>query len=205
MENLDKYWDAIHLKYNSSYDGWLDSYVHLLETDNIIIELGCGRAYCSNYLLEKGYYNLTACDFSKEALSIVKNDNPKLNTMLFDMRDGLPFDDESANVIIADLSLHYFNLNTTKFIFDEIYRVLKTSGYLVARVNATGDKFHVPENSIEIEKNFFYDGQVYKRFFDKNDFDLLFKKFEQCNLQLKEMVRYEKPKVLWEFCVKKVK
>ena len=42
-----------------------------------------------------------------------------------DMSTKYPFEDDSINVIIADLSLHYFNLEKTKHIFDEIYRVLK--------------------------------------------------------------------------------
>ena len=27
MDKLDKYWDEIHLKYNSTYDEWLNKYV----------------------------------------------------------------------------------------------------------------------------------------------------------------------------------
>ena len=40
MEKLDKYWDQIHVKYNSSYDGWLNKYVHLFSKNSRIIELG---------------------------------------------------------------------------------------------------------------------------------------------------------------------
>jgi len=121
------------------------------------------------------------------------------------MGNGLPFENDSIDVIIADLSLHYFDLSTTTFVFDEIYRVLKDDGYLIARVNATNDKLHIPDNAEEIEKNFFYDGNIYKRFFDKQDFETLLKNFEIHNLEQKNMNRYEKPKILWEFCVKKEK
>ena len=41
MNNLDKYWDDIHIKYTSSYDGWLDKYMNLFNKDDSIIELGC--------------------------------------------------------------------------------------------------------------------------------------------------------------------
>lgn len=202
-DGLNKYWDKIHLEYNSSYDEWLNKYIHLLEKNSLIIELGCGRAYCSNYLLKKGFKNIIACDFSEEVLKIVNKENPLLKTLLFDMSKGLPFDNNSINIIIADLSLHYFDSTTTVFIFDEIYRVLKKDGCLIARVNATNDKFHIPNNAKEIEKNFFYDGNIYKKFFDKQDFKLLFKKFKICNLEQKHMSRYEKPKILWEFYIKK--
>lgn len=205
MEHLDKYWDRIHLKYNSGYDEWLNKYMHLLKKDNLIIELGCGRAYCSNYLFNNGFRNIVACDFSEEVLKIVNKENLFLKTLLFDMGNGLPFENDSIDVIIADLSLHYFDLSTTTFVFDEIYRVLKDDGYLIARVNATNDKLHIPDNAEEIEKNFFYDGNIYKRFFDKQDFETLLKNFEIHNLEQKNMNRYEKPKILWEFCVKKEK
>lgn len=203
MDKLDKYWDEVHLKYNSTYDGWLNKYVDLFDRDNSFVELGCGRAYCSNYLLENGFQNIIACDFSEEVLKIVNEENPILKTMLFDMREGLPFGDDSFNVVIADLCLHYFDTSMTNFIFNEIYRILRKDGYLIGRVNATNDRFHIPNNALELEKNFFYDGDVYKKFFERYDLESLFREFEVCDLEQKNMSRYEKPKVLWEFCVKK--
>lgn len=205
MDTLDKYWDKIHLKYNSTYDGWLNKYIHLLKKQDSIIELGCGRAYCSNYLLQNEFKNIIACDFSKEVLKIVNRKNPDLNTKLFDMSTGLPFINMSINAVIADLSLHYFNSSTTRIIFDEIYRILKNNGYLIARVNSSSDISHISSNFKEIEKNFFHDGNIYKKFFDKEDFDLLFKNFEIYNIEEMYMNRYEKPKILWEFCIKKYK
>ena len=67
--------------------------------------------------------------------------------MLFDMSDGLPFNDNSKNIIIADLSLHYFDSSKTKYIFNEIHRVLKKNGYLIARVNSSNDTLHIPYKS----------------------------------------------------------
>ena len=202
-KKLSEYWDNIHIKYSSCYDNWLDKYIHLFNQSNIIIELGCGRAYSSNYLFKLGFKNITASDFSKQALDIVNKENPELKTMLFDISEEFPFESSSIDIIIADLSLHYFDKNTTKLIFDEIYRVLKSGGYLIARVNSANDKLHIPTISKEIEDNFYYDGNLYKRFFNKTDFDLLFKNFKIHNLEEKHMTRYIKEKVLWEFCVKK--
>ena len=203
MNNLDKYWDKIHLKYNSTYDGWLNKYINLINKNDVIIELGCGRAYCSNYLFKNKFKDITACDFSNKALEIVNKENPNLKTMMFDMSLGLPFKDSSINVVIADLCLHYFNNTTTNYIIDEIYRVLKPNGYLIARVNSANDKLHIPIDAKELEKNLFYDGQIYKKFFNQTDLNTLFKKFKICYMQEKNMSRYEKPKILWEFCLKK--
>lgn len=203
MGQIDKYWDKIHLQYNSTYDNWLNKYIGLFGKNSRIIELGCGRAYCSKYLLDNGFKDIVACDISPEVLKIVHNSIPSLKTELFDMSNGLPFGNNSIDVIIADLSLHYFDTNTTTFIFNEIYRVLNNNGLLIARVNATGDELHIPNNSKEIEKNLYYDGNIYKRFFEYGDFKTLFNGFDVCNLSKENMARYDKPKMLWEFCIRK--
>ena len=203
MGKLEKYWDNVHLKYNSVYDGWLNKYISLFKKEDLFLELGCGRAYCSNYLMESGFENVIASDFSTEVIKMVNKKNPNLKTMILDISEKLPFEDSTIDVIIADLSLHYFDLEKTQCIFNDIYRVLKAGGYLVARVNSSNDKFHIPSNGKEIEKNYFFDGNIYKKFFERDDFDTLFKNFNIYNIEEKIMDRYEKEKILWEFCIKK--
>ena len=203
MEELDKYWDNIHKNYTSCYDGWLDKYIDLLKKDDVIVELGCGRAYTSNYLMKQGFNNITACDFSEEVLRIVREENKNLKTMNFDMSRGLPFNDNSIDIIIADLSLHYFNNKTTQYIINEIYRVIKSGGYLIGRVNSVNDSNHMSPNMKQIENHFFYDGAIYKRFFDKEELKRYFNKFEIYRMEEEKMDRYEKPKVLLEFCMMK--
>lgn len=197
--NLDKYWDNVHSKYDSSYDGWLDNYLNLFHKDDIIVELGCGRAYDSRYLKKIGFQNIVACDFSKEVLSILKKEIPDLKTRNFDMKNGLPFKDNSINILIADLSIHYFDTSTTNFLVNEIYRVLKENGIFLARVNSTDDKLYIPDSD-EIEKNFFYNGNVYKRFFSEKDIKHFFQDFNFYRIEEKNIGKYEMPKVLWEFC-----
>lgn len=203
MNNLDKYWDKIHLKYTSSYDNWFDKYIHLLNKSDKIIELGCGRAYTSLYLLNNGFSDVTACDFSTEVINILNTEHKELNTSVFDISEKLPFKDNEINVIIADLCLHYFDFGKTKEILNKIYRVLKSGGLLIGRVNSANDKYHIPVNAKVLEKNFYYDGEIYKKFFEEDDFKELFENFKILSLEEKHMDRYEKPKTLWEFCIKK--
>lgn len=203
MNNLDKYWDKIHLKYTSTYDNWFNKYIHLLNKSDKIIELGCGRAYTSLYLLNNGFSDITACDFSTEVINILNTEHKELNTSVFDISEKLPFKDDEINVIIADLCLHYFDSKKTKEILNEIYRVLKSGGYLIGRVNSANDKYHIPLSAKVLEKNFYYDGEIYKKFFEEDDFKELFENFKILSLEEKHMDRYEKPKTLWEFCIKK--
>lgn len=203
MNNLDKYWDKIHLKYTSTYDNWFNKYIHLLNKSDKIIELGCGRAYTSLYLLNNGFSDVTACDFSTEVINILNTEHKELNTSVFDISEKLPFKDDEINVIIADLCLHYFDSKKTKEILNEIYRVLKSGGYLIGRVNSANDKYHIPLSAKVLEKNFYYDGEIYKKFFEGKEFKELFENFKILSLEEKLMDRYEKPKTLWEFCIKK--
>lgn len=203
MNNLDKYWDKIHLKYTSTYDNWFNKYIHLLNKSDKIIELGCGRAYTSLYLLNNGFSDVTACDFSTEVINILNTEHKELNTSVFDISEKLPFKDDEINVIIADLCLHYFDSKKTKEILNEIYRVLKSGGYLIGRVNSANDKYHIPLSAKVLEKNFYYDGEIYKKFFEGKEFKELFENFKILSLEEKHMDRYEKPKTLWEFYIKK--
>lgn len=204
MENLDKYWDNIHLQYTSSYDEWFNKYTSLLNTEGKILELGCGRAYTSIYLLNKGYQNIITTDFSKEVINILNKEQPNLKPMNIGITKRLPFNDNEVNVIIADLSLHYFNKEQTKEIINEIKRVLAPGGYLIGRVNSANDKYHIPTDAQTLEENFYYDGKIYKKFFIQDDFQELFANFKIIFLKEKHVDRYEKPKTLWEFCIKKL-
>ncbi len=202
MGNFNLYWDDIHRKYNSTYDDWLNKYTKLFRKDFKFVELGCGRAYCSNYLISEGFSDVIATDFSSEVLKMVQEENKDLQTMLFDMTGGLPFGDNSVDVVIADLCLHYFDSEMTKYIIKEISRVLKKDGYLLVRVNST--KEVQKKNNLEkIEHNFYFEGNIYKRYFDEEDCYYYFKDFKVYYLQESAMDRYDNPKVLWELCLRK--
>lgn len=202
MGNFNLYWDDIHKKYNSTYDDWLNKYTKLFRKDFKFVELGCGRAYCSNYLISEGFSDVIATDFSSEVLKMVQEENKDLQTMLFDMTGGLPFGDNSVDVVIADLCLHYFDSEMTKYIIKEISRVLKKDGYLLVRVNST--KEVQKKNNLEkIEHNFYFEGSIYKRYFDEEDCYYYFKDFKVYYLQESAMDRYDNPKVLWELCLRK--
>ena len=124
----------------ATYDGWLDDFFHyILECETPILDLGCGNGNNARYLAKKGK-EVIACDYSESALETIKENMPEISDrMCFDMRDGLPFDDNFTSIIIADLSLHYFTEEDTVRILNEIHRVLKPNGMLLFRVNSTND------------------------------------------------------------------
>ncbi len=204
IEDIEKYWDNIHQNYTSSYDGWLDTYLKDISIDDMILEIGCGRAYNSLFLKEKGYEKIVATDISKVVLDIIKKENPSLEVLYLNVLERFPFDNNEIDVIIADLSLHYFSMEKMKVIFEEIKRVLSKKGKIILRINSVNDVCHIPSEGQQLEENLYYDGKIYKKFFKKEDFEKFLDGFEIIKLEEKAMDRYVKPKVLWEIYAKKI-
>lgn len=207
MNDQKEYWNNEIRKIKNTkpkYDHWLDKYMSVLSQykENEIIELGCGWGDDTFFLREKGL-KFISCDFSEEALKKIKELYPEVKTMNFDLLDGIPFDDESTSIIIADLCLHYFTWANTVRIVDDIYRVLKRGGYLLCRVNSTKDKNYNTYQGIMLENNYYLQDGCTKRVFDKKSIEDIFVKWEIYNLKEYSADKYHKPKVLWEIAVSK--
>lgn len=124
QENSKAYWNNIHTEYNREdieFDDWLEKFDEIIENADLpIIDLGCGSGNDTLYLINKNK-KVISCDLSENAISNIKKNFPEiLDAKVVNMLDGLPFDDNSADLIIADLSLHYFNKNDTIYIINEI-------------------------------------------------------------------------------------
>ena len=117
--------------------GQMNKRIFYKETKKIL-DLGCGIEADTLYLLERGY-NVLSCDFSVEALKSIENNIPNSKTLYLDMMKKFSIADKKYSLIIADLSLHYFNNETTIHIMKEIKRILKDSGVLLARVALVND------------------------------------------------------------------
>ena len=101
-------------KVSFGYDLWLDKYDQILASsqEQAILDIGCGIGNNGLYLTEKGF-NVIACDFSEKAINIVEELLPNAETKVFDMLNTFPFENNSQQVIIADLSIHYFYWHDT--------------------------------------------------------------------------------------------
>lgn len=213
MENsYANIWNNLHKNFakNSKpkYDEWLDEFEPIIfNIETPIIDLGCGIT-CNNtlYLLEKGKV-VISCDFAEEALNVAKKIKGS-KTLLFDMLEGFPFENNSADLIIADLSLHYFKEKDTYKIINEIKRVLKPNGYLFFRLNSTNSteyKKLIENDEQEIEKNLFFTKNIEKRFFNENDIKKFFKDFKLMCLKEENMSRWCQDKIVWKCAVQNIK
>jgi SAM-dependent methyltransferase len=208
MKQATTYWDEHFMVYGSKkpvYDLWLKKYDSILQTsiDIPIVDLGCGLGNDTLYLHERGY-KVISCDFSIRALERLGAFIRNPITKLFDMAEGLPFAEESARIIVADLSLHYFSWLKTQDVLAEIKRVLTPDGYLLARVNSVKDVNHGAGQGEAVEENFYRQDGRYKRFFTKEQLNGLFKEWNLLSCAEQEMNRYKNTKILWELAVQKI-
>jgi len=197
------YWEKIYsseIIHYPDYDGWLDKYFNDLQNANKIVDLGCGNGVNTLYLHEKNI-NVIACDFSECALCQLKERLSDTIVMHFDMTKGIPIDDTSIDIVIADLSIHYFSWNTTKYLVSEIFRILNENGLLLCRINSIKE-YQANDNDEMIEENYYFNGENYKRFFTKNDIKLLFSNYDIYYISEGITNKYGKIKHLWEVAVK---
>ncbi len=200
------YWNETHQKYSQGkivYDNWLDSYKSILdECKTTVLDLGCGTGNDTSYLTEKGF-KVLACDYSEVALDKIKNSFDNVETKLLDISQPLPFADNSFDLIVADLSLHYFDEKTTMSIMQEIKRILNTNGHLIARVNSIADINHGAGQGKKLEENFYFVEGYNKRFFNIKDAEKFFSIIGKAEIKEADMLRYSKPKKVVEVNVEK--
>lgn len=123
--------------------------------------------------------------------------------MQIDISQTLPFEDKTFDLIIADLSLHYFDEQTTKNIMQEIKRILRPNGNLIARVNSIADINHSAGQGEKLEENFYFVEGYNKRFFSIEDAQKFFSIISETKLREANMLRYAKPKKVIEVHVER--
>ena len=201
-------WNNLHKEFIKNneikYDDWLEEFESIIsKVETEIIDLGCGVTGNNTlYLLEKSK-KVISCDFAEEALNVVKTIKGS-KTVLFDMLEKFPFDDNLAELVIADLSLHYFSEENTNKIINEIRRILKPNGYLIFRVNSTNSteyKKLIEDGVDQIEHHLFFTQNMEKRFFDEKDINYFFREFKLISLREENMSRFCRDKIIWKCAV----
>ena len=200
------YWDKTHKTYSVgkiTHDNWLDDYKHVLDNCKTeVLDLGCGVGNDTLYLTERGF-KVIACDYSDVALKHLKEQLKSVETKWLDISTPLPFKDTTFDLVIADLSLHYFNEKTTIAIMKEIKRILKPNGHLLARVNSITDKNFGAGNGQKIEENYYFVEGYNKRFFSIEDAKKFFSYIGKTKIKEADMLRYREPKKVIEVDVEK--
>ena len=203
MKNQKIHWNRYYLNKQGDlteyqYDAWLEKYKRLLKGKKVI-DLGCGIGNDSKMLVEQGV-QVHACDFSQEALKILQQNLPTVPCTCIDMTKKFPFEDGCFDVVVADLSLHYFTWEVTVGIVAEIARILTIGGSLLLRVNSMNDVAYGAGQGIELEQHLYLVQEKMKRFFKKEDLLKLFVDWKIKYIEEYTNWRFEYGKVMWEVC-----
>ncbi|MCQ2473673.1 MAG: class I SAM-dependent methyltransferase [Saccharofermentans sp.] len=202
--NSVNFWNDIHRDYDRDtikVDGWLDVFSDIIDNcDSPILDLGCGSGNDTLYLINKGK-KVYAADQSENAIKNIEKNFPEIvGTRILNMLDGIDYPDDTVGIVVADLSLHYFTMEETKRILQDIKRILKSDGYLLIRVNSINDVNHGAGAGEEIEHHLYRtnDG-MFKRFFDEEDIKTIFSDFNIYFCEEQRMLRYKNEKIV--YCV----
>lgn len=174
--------------------------------DGQVLELGCDTGGDTRVLARHGLA-VTGTDISDEALAKCALAVPGARLLHHDLRDPMPFADESFGVVLASLCLHYFEWDATEAIVEEIRRCMKPGGLFLCRLNSTKDVFHGAGAPQEAEGGLRVVNGKYatlKRFFNEEEVARLFAQ-GWTRLSCAELTnhRYPEPKVAWEVVMRK--
>lgn len=200
----EKYWEKNINGGDFKKDLWVQKYENILDKISgcECLDLGCGIGQFTKYWQDKGF-NVTAVDISKKALNKLKENIPNANVKVLDISEKLPFLDSSFDVVFANLSIHYFDSETTKKVMSEIKRVLKDGGYFIGTVNSYNTLEYRDGERIEIEPNYFKEKDICTRFWKLEDFKYFFEGLECIILKEDATVRAGNTKVIFEFIYRK--
>ena len=182
-----------------NYDQWLQRSVGTaISPPATALDIGCGPGLDTQFLTARGF-EVRACDISLEAVEQSKKLNPTVPHELANARDLGIYADGAFDLVVAGLSLHYFNREDSHRAFDEVHRILRPGGLFLFRLNAWDDyEFGAPPvfqewRGVEAPggggKQFFSEGMIR---------ELVTGRFEQLSIEKKRGDRYAKPKSFFE-------
>lgn len=203
-----EYWDKHHLSYERNtiiVDEWLERFEDIIKgCSTAVLDLGCGGGNDTLFFVNKGK-EVIPCDQSPNAIRNIRINFPEVKeARCFNFLDGFDFKDESFDIVCADLCLHYFRMDDTKKILNELNRILTKGGHLFVRVNSLKDVYHGAGQGVEVEKHVYkMDDGTIKRFFDEEDIKSIFSGFEITFCEEQKMYRYKDEKIVYTVCLLK--
>lgn len=153
----------------------------------VVMDIGCGNGRDTRLYASKGY-RVFANDLSEVAITKCQEAN-EYDTATFeviDIRNGLPYADNSFDLVSSMLALHYFTDEMTHEVFQDIHRVLKQGGLLAFSCKSRDEKRTA--SATEVESNIYVDagGHVLHTFSQEYVRNILSDQFEIISLEEKE-------------------
>jgi SAM-dependent methyltransferase len=168
-----------------------------------VLELGCGSGDDTATLLTAGH-SVIAIDLSESSIAAAQAKVPGAAYHCQDIRAPFPARATGLGVVLASLSLHYFEWSETLTLAGRIRDTLRPGGVLLCRLNSTEDHHHGASGHPRIAENFYSVNGEPKRFFDRPSVEALFANGWH-TLAAEERVthKYAEPKWVWEVVVQR--
>ncbi len=173
-DQYNKYASIYHKKRKDPIKNFWNEYIevpaitHLISKDVVgknVLDLGCGSGLYVKKLIELGAA-VKGSDISEELIKIARSENPVIDFEVASA-ESLPYENNSFDVVVASLSLHYLQ-NLSKS-FSEISRILRPNGIFVFSIN------HPLNDSSETIKVSDNDVRIFKPYFHNNPYTLTMK------------------------------
>lgn len=178
-KDLDDYWEECWARLFTE-DGkvpsrFVQKVCSFLEGKGItqVLDLGSGNGRDAFYLAARGY-EVTALDISSAALAHIKEKAPQIKCIRGDIA-AYNYPVQAYDMVLSNLSLHYWDDETTRRIIAQIARSLKPGGYFCLACKSTKDPSCGAGE--KIAENIYRQGYV-RHFFDKDYMAAILQGFE---------------------------
>jgi SAM-dependent methyltransferase len=140
LDNSKQAWDNHYTRDKSKLNFPDENLVRILAKINQrgkALDFGCGSGRHSFYL-ESLDYDVTASDFSENALEMISKHSNSIKTSLVS-DPPYSFESNSFDLLLSWGVIHYNSFEIGKEIMNEYYRILKPNGILITSIRAEGD------------------------------------------------------------------
>ena len=184
-----------------SADPWLQAWLPLVQArcaGRPVLELGCGTGRDTATLTRAGHQVL-ALDLSWASTVVAKLRAPGARFYRQNILAPFPVGEGAAGVVVASLSLQYFDWTDTLNLVSRIRQTLRPGGVLLCRLNSTGDVNFGAIGHERLADNYYRVRGVPKRFFDRASVEALFASgWVTLSIQEADIDRYVLAKTVWE-------
>ncbi|MDP1695791.1 MAG: class I SAM-dependent methyltransferase [archaeon] len=180
MNNQQKLWDKEYQQHKIKWHKDTQTLPKILK-NKVILELGIGNGKTLRSILKQNPKEVTAIDFSKEAIVQAKKEFSRTKFIKSDIIK-MPFPKEYFDIVVCYYILNNLSKKEIKEAVKEIKRVLKTNGKILFEDFAVGDfreTIKIPSHTIQ-KKN-----GIICHFFTIIELKTLFKNFSKINLKEK--------------------
>jgi SAM-dependent methyltransferase len=156
-----------------------------------VLDLGCGTGRHVVHMAQKGLH-VTGLDNAPTALKLtgewLKEKELAAGLVLSDMRNPLPFVDQSFDAVLSTQVIHHARLNTVIEIAKEIDRITRIHGRILITVPTHEAVLKDSQELIEIEPNTFVPATGTERglphhIFSPDEFRNIFPRFQVIDLR----------------------